>query len=135
MPVGWKQAPFGEGVAFQHTDPDSYATSTLFITPSCQGSCGRIAENVAGYLAAQRATHEEMKYQVTVVDDQPLASGGRQFHLKAVREREELAQVVAIHHQPGWTVPVTCSGTLLGADRVAADQIMGWCRALKATPR
>lgn len=134
VPTGWTPGPFGEGVMYRR-DAAAYTTSTLFITPSCQGNCATVAANVDGFLAAQRTTHAELGYQVEVLDDRPLAGGGRQFRLRATRDRDALVQVVAIHHRPGWPVAVTCSGTLLGDDRDAADLVAGWCRDLAATPR
>lgn len=131
-PTGWREQKFGGGLLL--TKPGGVFNSTVTLNTTCEGSCGKIAENLTKMAANQVKMHSSFYPNAKVVHDGAVSAGGHEFQLDLARkDGSKAAQYKLVRFQEGWSKGINCTAMLLKGDAKEVDTFKAACNGMKIT--
>ncbi|MCC6528386.1 MAG: hypothetical protein IT373_37420 [Polyangiaceae bacterium] len=132
VPTGWSESQLGPG--FTYKKPGRTFGTMLRVTPSCEGSCGSIADNIKKAAAEQVKMHKASGYEATIVSDAELANG-RMFELTVRNSDEAFRSAHVFAFAPAWQEALSCDIQADPEDDGLYDGLIALCKGLAVTPK
>lgn len=133
VPEGWKSQPFGDSAMY--TSGKGLYPSQVIVGPTCEGSCSKLAENVAGMGKNQLEMHQKAKYEAKIVKEEH--EGTRHWVEYEISKRDKtMKQLDVALLEPGWDKIAKCTVQANTPEDVARwSTLKEACTSLAATAK